>query len=190
LRKLTYAEVRSAGIGSQAAQHVVKKVADAYTTLRANVRAGNYGQPGSKRRRQAGAKPVTFRPDAAQPYDQRNLSIAPAARAISLWTLTGRLKDVPFACSPEAARMLGEHKRGEAGLLRRDGTWYLVATLDVPAAEQFEPDGFLGVDLGIVNSPPAMARSWPGASSTATASGSSPCGPSCRRKAPRARSGC
>jgi putative transposase len=151
LRKLTYADVRDAGIGSQAAQHVIKKVADAYTTLRANLRAGNYGKPGSKRRRKVEAKPIVFRPDAAQPYDQRNLSFALDSQTISLWTLDGRLKDVPFACSPDVLKMLGEHKRGEADLLCRDGVWFLVVTVDVPEAAEYEPTGFLGVDLGIEN---------------------------------------
>ncbi|MET7842639.1 transposase, partial [Streptomyces sp. NPDC005356] len=31
------------------------------------------------------------------------------------------------------------------------GVFYLIATCDVPEAEAFEPDGFIGVDLGIVN---------------------------------------
>lgn len=61
LRRLVYAEVRSAGIGSQAAQHVIKKVADAYTALRANIRNGNYGPEGSKRRKRIEAKPIVFR---------------------------------------------------------------------------------------------------------------------------------
>jgi putative transposase len=150
LRKATYRRVRDAGIGSQAAQHVIKKVADAYTTLRANIRAGNYGTPGSRRRTKVEAKPVVFRADAAQPYDQRNLSFADA-QTISLWTLHGRLKDIPFVCSPQQLTMLTEHKRGECDLLRRDGTWYLLVTVEVPEPEQYEPDGFVGVDLGIEN---------------------------------------
>lgn len=50
LRKHTYAELKVAGLGAQAAQHVIKRVRDAYTTLQANIRAGNLGKPGSKRR--------------------------------------------------------------------------------------------------------------------------------------------
>jgi len=134
LRRLTYARIRNAGIGSQAAQHVIKKVADAYAALTANIRSGNYGSPGSKRRQEVESKPIVFRPDAAHPYDQRNLSFALDARTISLWTVVGRLKDVPFACSPVALTMLEEHKRGEADLLRRDGVWYLGVALEVPEA--------------------------------------------------------
>lgn len=29
--------------------------------------------------------------------------------------------------------------------------WFLIATCEVPEAEQYEPDGFIGVDLGIAN---------------------------------------
>src|SRR5688500_12187192 len=67
LRKYTYAELRSRGLGAQAAQHVIKKTRDAYTTLKANLKAGNLGRPGSKRRRKAETKPIIFRPEAAQP---------------------------------------------------------------------------------------------------------------------------
>jgi putative transposase len=151
LRKKTYAQVRAAGVGSQAAQHAIKKVADAYTTLKANMRAGNLGKPGSKRRRKAESKPIVFRPDAAQPYDQRNLSFALDAQTISLWTVRGRVKDIPFACSPEALKLISNHKRGECDLVHRDGTFYLIVTIDIPEPEPFEPNGFLGVDLGIVN---------------------------------------
>lgn len=152
LRKLVYATLREDGLGSQAAQHVVKKVADAYATLRANVRAGNLGRPGSPRRAKAEGKPIAFRPDAAQPFDQRNLSFSLDARTISIWTLGGRLKDVAFACSPEQLKTLGGCLRGEADLFRRDGVWLLAVTVDVPEAPSNErPAGFLGVDLGIVN---------------------------------------
>jgi predicted transposase len=52
LRKHVYAGIKDDyALGAQAAQHVIKKVADAYATLNANLKAGNYGKPGSKRRR-------------------------------------------------------------------------------------------------------------------------------------------
>jgi putative transposase len=151
LRKRVYTQVRAAGIGSQAAQHVIKKVADAYTALAANLTAGNYGRPGSQSRRKAESTPVVFRPEAAQPYDARNLSFALDARTVSLWTVRGRLKGVPFTCSPEQAKVLAEHQRGEADLVCRDGMWFLLVAVTVPDADAYEPDGFLGVDLGIVN---------------------------------------
>ncbi|MGW2564157.1 RNA-guided endonuclease InsQ/TnpB family protein [Streptomyces sp. NPDC001514] len=151
LRKHTYAELRARGLGSQAAQHTIKKVRDAYTTLKANIRAGNLGKPGSKRRTKAEMKPVTFRPEAAQPYDDRCLSWQYDAQTVSIWTTAGRIKNVRFACSPDALKTLQQHRKGESDLIERDGVFYLIAVCDVPEAEQYEPDGFIGVDLGIVN---------------------------------------
>jgi len=74
LRKHTYAELKARGLGAQAAQHVIKKVRDAYTALKASIRAGNLGKPGSKRRVKVESKPIVFRPEAAQSYDDRCLS--------------------------------------------------------------------------------------------------------------------
>jgi len=151
VRRRTYKDVRSRGIGSQAAQHVIKKVCDAYATLKANIHAGNLGEPGSRRRMKAESEPVTFRPYAAQPYDQRNLSFALDACTVSLWTVTGRLKDVPFTGSPAQLEQLATHPRGESDLIYRGGMWFLAVTIDVPEPDLREPDGWLGVDLGVVN---------------------------------------
>jgi putative transposase len=66
LRKLVYGEIKARwGLGSQAAQHVIKKTCDAYTALRANLKAGNLGKPGSNRYRKAVEKPIVFRPEGA-----------------------------------------------------------------------------------------------------------------------------
>ncbi|WP_328543688.1 transposase [Streptomyces sp. NBC_00371] len=151
LRKHTYAELKARGLGAQAAQHVIKKVRDSYTTLKANIRAGNLGKEGSQRRRKAESKPITFRPQAAQPYDDRCLSWQYDQQTVSIWTVEGRVKNVSFVCSPDALKMLQTHRQGESDLIERDGVFYLVATCDVPEAEQYEPDGFIGVDLGIEN---------------------------------------
>ncbi|MGP3975259.1 RNA-guided endonuclease InsQ/TnpB family protein [Streptomyces sp. 8N114] len=151
LRRHTYAQLKERGLGAQAAQHVIKKVRDAYTALHANLRAGNLGRKGSRRRVRAASKPVAFRPGAAQPYDDRCLSWQYDARTVSIWTTSGRLKGVPFVCSPGALKVLREYRKGESDLIERDGVLYLVATCEVPEAEQYEPDGFIGVDLGIVN---------------------------------------
>ena len=73
-----------------------RRSADAYTTLKANLRAGNYGKPGSKRRRKVETNPVAFRWNAAQPYDARMLSWQADARTVSIWTVAGRLKGVAY----------------------------------------------------------------------------------------------
>ncbi|WP_181805329.1 RNA-guided endonuclease InsQ/TnpB family protein [Streptomyces shenzhenensis] len=153
LREHTYVEIKARwGLGAQAAQHVIKKTCDAYATLKANLKAGNLGRPGSKRYRRATGKPVAFRPDGAQPYDDRMLSWQIDRRRISVWTTAGRIKDVAFTASPEQLATLALYRRGESDLLWRDGMWFLNATCEVPEAEtNTDPVDFLGIDLGIVN---------------------------------------
>ncbi|MER5363296.1 transposase [Streptomyces sp. NPDC002785] len=151
LRKLCYGELKARGLGAQAAQHVIKRVCDAYTTLRANIRNGNLGPQGSKRRRKAESKPIVFRPDAAHTYDDRCLSWQYDAQKVSVWTLAGRVKNLRFACSSKALKQLAGHRKGESDLVVRDGKWFLVATIDLPEPEVFEPKDFIGVDGGIVN---------------------------------------
>nr|WP_206328079.1 RNA-guided endonuclease TnpB family protein [Streptomyces sp. S3(2020)] len=153
LREHTYAEVKQRwGLGAQAAQHVIKKTCDAYRTLAANLKAGNLGRPWSKRYRRATGKPVAFRPEGAQPYDDRMLSWQIPERTISIWTLSGRVKGVAFTASPEQLARLALYRKGESDLLYRDGMWFLQATCEIPETEpNTDPDGFLGIDLGIVN---------------------------------------
>ncbi|GAB3966207.1 RNA-guided endonuclease TnpB family protein [Actinoallomurus acanthiterrae] len=151
LRKHTYAQLKERGLGSQVAQHVIKKVRDAYTSLHANLRAGNLGKKGSKRWAQAMSKAITFRPQAAHPFDDRCLSWQYDAQTVSIWTMAGRLKDVRFACSPNALKQLITHRKGESDLVERGGVFYLIATCEVPEADLREPGAFVGVDLGIVN---------------------------------------
>ncbi|MEU4229927.1 hypothetical protein AB0F17_37005 [Nonomuraea sp. NPDC026600] len=114
LRKYTYAELKGRGLGAQAAQHTIKRVRDAYTTLQANIRAGNLGEKGSKRRTKAESKPVTFRPEAAHPFDDRCLSWQYDAQTVSIWTTAGRIKNIRFACSADALKTLREYRRGES----------------------------------------------------------------------------
>ncbi|MFE1933737.1 RNA-guided endonuclease InsQ/TnpB family protein [Streptomyces sp. NPDC059474] len=151
LRKLCYGELKARGFGAQAAQHIIKRVADAYTTLRANIKAGNLGPEHSKRRRKAESKPIVFRPHAGHTFDDRCLSWNYDTRTVSIWTLDGRIKNVRFACSPGALKQLAEHRQGESDLVFRDGKWFLIATCEIPEAPRFEPKGFIGVDRGISN---------------------------------------
>jgi putative transposase len=106
LRKHVYRDLKDRGLGAQAAQHVIKKTCHAYKTLQANIRAGNLGKPGSKRRVKAESKPVRFRSDAAQPYDDRCLSWQLGTRTVSIWTTSGRLRGVRFTCSTDALETL------------------------------------------------------------------------------------
>ncbi|TDC97810.1 RNA-guided endonuclease TnpB family protein [Actinomadura sp. 7K507] len=151
LQRLVYGELKAMGLSAQPAIHCVRKVAGAYATLAQNLKAGNYGPPGSRRRARVENAPVRFRKDAAQPFDDRSLSWRIQERTVSIWTVRGRLKDLAFACSAEQAAMLAAYRRGESDLVWRGGCFYLYATCEVPPAEQYVPDGFTGVDLGIAN---------------------------------------
>ncbi len=153
LREHTYHQIKARwGLGAQAAQRVIKKACDAYATLKSALKAGNLGRPGSKRYRRAVEKPVAFRPQGAQPYDDRMLSWQIDQRRISIWTTAGRMRDVAFTAAPEQLATLALHRKGESDLVCRDGMWFLNATCDVPdAAPNNEPVDFLGVDLGIIN---------------------------------------
>lgn len=73
-QRLTYGDLKQMGLSAQPAIHVARKVVGAYAALKANIRAGNLSGPGSDRWVKAGSRPIRFRPDAAQPFDDRCLS--------------------------------------------------------------------------------------------------------------------
>lgn len=59
LQSLVYQQVKADfGLSAQPAIRVLAKIEGSYNTLRANLKAGNYGRPGSKRRRQADLVPA------------------------------------------------------------------------------------------------------------------------------------
>ncbi|MFJ8108972.1 RNA-guided endonuclease InsQ/TnpB family protein [Streptomyces sp. NPDC096132] len=152
LQKLVYGDVKAMfGLSAQPAVRAVKKAVDAYTTLRANLKAGNLGKVGSKRWRNATGGPVAFRPEAAQPFDDRCLSWQTDARTVSIWTVDGRMKNVRYTGHPDQLKTLVEYRRGESDLVQVEGKWYLLATCEVPDVAVREPVGCIGVDRGIVN---------------------------------------
>jgi len=150
---LMYRRVREErGLGAQAAVRCMKKTVDAYTTLHAQARAGRLGKAGSTRRMNALGKPIIFGAHSAQPFDDRMLSWRHDARTVSIWTVSGRLRDVAYTGEPGQLKEVAEHRRGESDLVHRDGMWFLHAAVELPeAALNAEPSGFVGVDLGIVN---------------------------------------
>ncbi|WP_243714924.1 RNA-guided endonuclease InsQ/TnpB family protein [Actinomadura bangladeshensis] len=151
VQKLVYADLKAAGLSAQPALHVIRKTADAYTTLHAQIDAGLLGGQRSRRRRQAESKPVMFRPDAAQPYDDRCLSWQMDARTVSIWTTAGRVQGIAFTGKPSQLKTLAEYRKGESDLVFRGGVWFLYTTCEIPEADQFDPVDWIGVDRGIVN---------------------------------------
>jgi hypothetical protein len=111
LRKQVYGAVKSRwNLGAQAGQHVIKKTCDAYATLKTNLKTGNLGRPGSRRYRKAAEKPIAFRPQGAQPYDDRMLSWQIPDRTVSIWTVAGRVKNVAFTASPDQLATLALYR--------------------------------------------------------------------------------
>jgi putative transposase len=129
-RKFAYHEVRERfGLSSQMAQLAIKTVCDAY-------------------KRDKTIRP-TFRKHAAVPYDPRTMSFKGIDR-VSLLTLAGRIV-VPFVLGKYQAERFTNAK-GQCDLvLRKDGKWFLIVTVDVPDATPIPTTDFIGVDLGIVN---------------------------------------
>jgi putative transposase len=82
-------------------------------------------------------------------YDQRNSRIS--IDKVSIITLQGRLK---------LATRIGDYQRqqwnrgkikGQSDLIYQKGVFYLVVAQDIPEEKEYEPVGFLGIDLGIEN---------------------------------------
>ena len=172
VQKLVYTDVKTLfGLSAQPTIHAAKKAFDAHKTRKALIRSGRMGKPGSVRRARIEGKPVEFRTDAAQPFDDRCLSWQIPAEGnsgtVSIWTVRGRLRGIEFRGSQQQVARLREYRKGESDLVFRDGMWFLYATCDLPEPEASEPDGWLGVDLGIVNiAYTSTGESWSGGAVT------------------------
>lgn len=130
LHHLVYHDIRDRfDLGAQVTVRCIAKVADAYKLDR-------------KRKR-------SFRPDGAIAFDSRMLSWKLHPQQVSIWTLDGREK-MPFACGPRQLELLQGH-RGESDLCLIRGEFYLFCSCEVETPDPIDVDGFLGVDLGVVN---------------------------------------
>ncbi len=130
LQKLHYAELRSRfGLGAQHAVRAISKVCEVY-----------------KRDR---SKLPKFKPHGAIAFDQRTYTFKNGLDRVSLACLDGRVI-VPTVIGPYFRARL-EAKRGQADLVYRKGKLYLYVTVDVPDGSPIDPEGYLGVDLGIRN---------------------------------------
>lgn len=130
LHKLAYAECKVRfGLTAQAVVRCIAKVADAYKIgPKDTVRA--------------------FRPLASQPYDDRILRFTREG-SVNLWTVDGRVT-LGVAAGEHQRRLLA-FRKGEADLMFVRGKWMLACTCDVPEGPAFDPEDWLGVDLGIVH---------------------------------------
>lgn len=150
LRTITYGMAKEAGLSAQPAQQAIRKVVQAYKTRKSNAKNGNYGPWESPRCQRIMSTPIQFRPDAAQPYDDRCLSWCHDTRSVSIWTTVGRLR-IPFIGKRRHMRELAAHRKGESDLVKTGGEFYLYATVDLTEPTPITPAGHLGIDLGQEN---------------------------------------
>lgn len=129
IHKLVYYETRKTfGLSSQLTCRAIAKVAGAY-----------------KRDR---TKLCRFRPDGGIAYDARCYGIKDGM--VSILALGGRVK-AAMRGRPEDLDRLRRLPLGEAKLVRRKGKLFLHVSVDVGLPDLDEPEGTLGVDLGIKN---------------------------------------
>jgi putative transposase len=130
VHRLTYAAVRSDfDLAAQLAVRCIGKVVDAYRLDKKTIRQ--------------------FKTLGAVPYDSRILNVRLHSSTVSIWLLGGR-DTIPFVTG-EHQRALLQYQRGESDLVYRRGEFYLYTTCDVPDKAEIDPEGWLGVDLGIAN---------------------------------------
>lgn len=88
-----------------------------------------------------------FRKHSAMTYDPRVLRFIGPVR-VNLWTLEGRIV-IPLIVGKYQADRIG-NAQGQCDLvLRKDGKWFLIVTVDVPSGTTIPATDFLGVDLGL-----------------------------------------
>jgi IS605 OrfB family transposase len=89
-----------------------------------------------------------FKPHSSMVYDSRILSWKGLDK-VSILSLKGRLV-IPIRIGAyQAARF--DRKIRQTDLILRNGVFYLAVVVDAPEPTPNKPNGFLGVDLGIVN---------------------------------------
>jgi IS605 OrfB family transposase len=130
LHKPLYQQIRKDfGLSAQVTVRILAKVSDAY-------------KADKKKKR-------VFKDTGSVAFDSRILSWKLNKKLISIWTIAGRMS-IPFQAGERQLEML-KSLRGEADLVLCKGIFYLLQVCDIPEPPEFEPKGFLGVDLGIVN---------------------------------------
>lgn len=91
----------------------------------------------------------TFRKTGSATYDNRILTWKLDKSEVSIWTIDGR-QTIPFVCGKRQREML-DSLQGECDLVLRNGDYYLHQVCSITEDDSFEPDGWLGIDMGIKN---------------------------------------
>ena len=129
-QKLVYRELRDRfALTAQTAILVIHRVCEAY-------------------KRDKTIRP-TFSKHAAITYDSRVMRFIGLDR-VNLWTLAGR-QVIPILIGKYQAEQFTTTARQSDLVLRKDGKWFLLVTVDVPDAIPIPVSDFIGIDLGVVN---------------------------------------
>lgn len=129
LHKLVYFHTKDTY--SLSAQMVIRcesKVADAYKLDKETLR--------------------TFKPHGAIAYDARILKWKLDKFSVSIWTLGGR-QEMLFSTGERQLELL-KFQQGESDLVYVRGEFYLLATCSIPDPTPEDVEGYLGVDMGVV----------------------------------------
>lgn len=129
LQKLLYYDAKKRfGISAQLVIRAISKVSEAY-------------------KRDKKIRP-SFKPHGAVIYDPRIMSFK-GIEAVSLSTVEGR-QVIPMLIRDYFKPRI-DRVKGQADLVLVDGVFYLLATCDLPEDTPINPEGYLGVDMGIIN---------------------------------------
>lgn len=130
IHRLVYQDVKQQfGLTAQVVVRCISKVADAYKLDHQTARV--------------------FKPRGSITYDDRILRWSVDRQEVSIWTVAGR-QQLGFVAGQPQLELL-KHQRGESDLTYLRGDFYLLATCELQEPEELDPEGVLGVDLGIVN---------------------------------------
>ena len=127
LHKIAYYDVKEKF--NLSAQVVVRAIGKAIDSYKLNKKVQHY-----------------FCKHGAMVYDQRIMSFK-GVNKVSLWTLEG-CQLIPMVYG-EYQKARWHQRKGQADLVYKDNKLYLLISVETEKQQPIEPDGFLGVDLGI-----------------------------------------
>ncbi len=137
LHALGYGAARAAGLSAQVAQSCIRHVASKYAAARSN--------------KHVITAPAQFRAQAViLQGGSRGRDVALRASGLSVWTIAGRLKAVPFAGPPDLADKLANWTFGDGRLIVAGKNVFLTLSFKKDVEDRIGPnDAVIGVDRGI-----------------------------------------
>jgi len=137
LHHLVYYDMRILfpSLGSQMICQAIHRVADAYTTLKANKGIPKDSVPC-----------IAFKSDSVN-FDKRTYTFQGDSGDVSLFTLHGR-KNVKFICGKHQKDLIKSGELKEARLIIKNKQLYFNLFLDLPDPQLIQSDKVLGVDIG------------------------------------------